>query len=248
MARKTILDVHPRPGQSVYVYEFPVRIWHWTMAACIFTLMVTGHYIANPPQSTTGDPTYIFSFGSLIRLHYAAGLILAFIMLCRVLWAFVGNVVSRQIFILKIWKKSWWEGLFYNIKWYCFLTNKPAIHMGHNPLAQAGMLIAIVAIFFMCFSGLGIYQAKGYSSFFETFRFMEDFAYWLGGNGIDLVVMHRLGMIVIVAFVIIHVYMVIRESIMGNTTMIYTMVSGWRLVNDKPGISRQTLRAEQENE
>lgn len=238
----TILDVQPKPGQPVYVYEFPVRIWHWAMAACVFTLFVTGYLIYDPPQSLTGDPTYIFSFGEIIRLHYAAGLILCVAMTCRVIWAFFGNVVSRQIFIIKFWKKSWWRNLLHNIKWYCFLTDKPKTYMGHNPLAQLGMVVAIAALFFMCLTGLGIYQAKGYS--LGAFRFMEDFIYWAGGNGLDLVVLHRLGMAVLMAFVIVHLYMVIRESIMGDTTMIYTMVTGWRLVRGEPGVSRWTLKAE----
>lgn len=245
MKKETILDIQPRPGQSVYVYEFPVRLWHWTIAACIFTLFVTGHMISQPPHSTTGDPTYLFDFGKIIRVHYTAGLILAFAMLCRVIWAFFGNVVSRQIFVIKVWRKEWWAELWYNIKWYCFLVKKPAIHMGHNPLAQLGMAVAIAAIFFMCFTGLGIYQAKGYSPFFETFRFVENWIYDAGGNGLDLVVLHRAGMSILVAFVIIHVYMVIREAIMGYTTMIYSMVTGWRMVIDKPGFSRWTLRREQ---
>ena len=29
-------------GTSVYVYQVPVRLWHWINAACIMTLIVTG--------------------------------------------------------------------------------------------------------------------------------------------------------------------------------------------------------------
>lgn len=230
----TILDLKPRSGQAVYVYELPVRLWHWTMAACIFTLFVTGYYIEHPPL-------YI-DLGRIIKIHFSAGLILCVVMLCRLLWAFFGNVVSRQIFIVKVWQKSWWAGLWDNLKWYAFCTDKPDVRMGHNPLAQVAMFCIILVIFFMCFSGLGIYQAKTWSPGISNFRFMEDFIYWTGGNGLDLVVLHRIGMSLIVAFVTIHVYMVIRESIMGRTTMIYTMISGNRLVMDKPAMTRWMVR------
>lgn len=239
-----ILDVQPRSGQGLYVYGMPVRLWHWVMAGCIFTLVITGHFIAHPPQSLLGDPSYIFNFGMLIKTHYTAGLILCISMLCRLIWAFFGNPVSRQIFIVPIWQKAWWQGLWANIKWYCFLTKEPETHMGHNPLAQLAMFFIILDIFFMCFSGLGIFQAKQYSPFFETFQFMENFAYALGGNGIDLVVAHVYGTILVICFIIIHVYMVIREGIMGRTTMIYTMISGNRLVVEKPVITEQTLKAQ----
>ena len=33
---------------SVYVYEAPVRIWHWVNAFCILTLALTGYFIGAP--------------------------------------------------------------------------------------------------------------------------------------------------------------------------------------------------------
>lgn len=231
----TILDLKPGIAQAVYVYELPVRLWHWTMAACIFTLFVSGYFIEHP--------SYASNMALIVKTHYSAGLILCIAMACRLLWAFFGNVVSRQIFIVKIWQKSWWQGLWDNLKWYAFRTTKPDVRLGHNPLAQVAMFCIILVIFFMCFSGLGIYQAKMYSGpIINKFHFMEDFIYAMGGNGLDLVVLHRLGMILIVAFVMIHLYMVIRESIMGRTTMIYTMVTGNRLVMDKPAMTRWMVR------
>lgn len=239
-----ILDINPVPGQTVYVYEFPVRLWHWTIAGCIFVLFVTGHFLANPPQSLTGDPTGLFYFGYIARAHYTAALIFCVAMVCRILWAFVGNTVSRQIFVLPVWRKSWWRGLLDDMKWYCFIKKSADIHMGHNPLAQAGMFVAVMAMIFMCLTGLGIYQAKGYSEFFRIFHFMEDIAYWSGGNLIDLVLWHRMGMIALVVFVIIHGYMVIREEIMGRTTMITTMVNGFRMLKATLLEDRRDLEAE----
>ena len=34
--------------QSVYVYEAPVRIWHWVNAFAILTLALTGYFIGSP--------------------------------------------------------------------------------------------------------------------------------------------------------------------------------------------------------
>lgn len=225
-----VLNINPKPGQGVYVFEFPVRAWHWTIVACIFTLFATGFIIAHPPQSLTGDPTRLFYFGYILLTHYMAGLILVIAMVCRIIWAFFGNSVSRQVFILPVWDKKWWKGLGDDIKWYLFLKKSSGICMGHNPLAQAAMFFAVLAMLYMCFTGLGIFQAKGYSSFFHMFAFMENMAYDWGGNGIDLVLWHRMGMVFLVAFAMIHCYMVVREDIMGRTTIISTMVNGYRLV------------------
>lgn len=245
MRKPDILDIKPRPGQGVYVFQFPVRLWHWTIVGCIFTLFVTGHFIGRPPQSLQGDPTRLFYFGLLIKTHYTAGLILCVAMLYRILFAFVGNAVSRQIFVPHIWQKSWWNGLFDAVKWYLFINKKPGICMGHNPLAQAAMWLVVMAIIFMCLTGLGIFQAKGYSGFLNIFGFMENLAYAAGGNGMNLVVWHRLGMVIVVIFVMCHVYMVVREDIMGRTTIISTMINGVRLVKGTPLEDWKDLQEEQ---
>lgn len=240
-----ILKIRPKPGQGVYVFQFPVRLWHWVMAACIFTLFVTGYFIGSPPQSVRGDATDLFCFGLIIRTHYIAGLILCVFMLWRICFAFYGNVVSRQIFFPHIWDKSWWRNFWDNVLWYLFIKKKGDINIGHNALAQAAMFVVVMTIIFMCVSGLGIFQAKGYSSFFSMFNFMEDLAYASGGNGIDLVLWHRMGMIIVVAFVMCHVYMVIREEIMGRTTLISTMINGTRLVKATLKEDWQDLKEEQ---
>ena len=41
---------------NVYVFEVPVRIWHWIHALAITTLAITGYLIANPLPSMGGDP------------------------------------------------------------------------------------------------------------------------------------------------------------------------------------------------
>ncbi len=35
----------------VYVWEVPVRIWHWVMAGCMVVLAITGYLIGTPPPS-----------------------------------------------------------------------------------------------------------------------------------------------------------------------------------------------------
>lgn len=57
---------------------------------------------------------------------------------------------------------------------------------------------------------------------------MLDLMYWVGGNDQELRSLHRLGMLLLVTFVTVHIYMVIREEIMGKTTLVSTMISGFR--------------------
>ena len=40
--------------RRVYVWQLPVRLYHWINALCILVLFLTGLYIATPILSTSG--------------------------------------------------------------------------------------------------------------------------------------------------------------------------------------------------
>ena len=222
----------PYECKGYYVYQFPVRLWHWTMAVSIGVLVITGYIIGLPWHSITGDATYLFYMGYTRMAHFIAGSVVVIGLFSRTIYAFFGNRYSRVIFVIPFWRKEWWQDLWQDIRWYLFLNKAPAVHMGHNPLAQLGMFACILFLFLMSFTGIAIYQEEATHWFFEPFRFMIDLAYATGGNTLDLHNWHRLGMKLVVGFVIVHIYMVFREEIMGRTTLVSTMFSGYREIRD----------------
>ena len=58
--------------QSVYVYEAPVRLWHWINAFAILTLALTGYFIGSPLQSMPGEASAHFLMGYIRFTHFAA--------------------------------------------------------------------------------------------------------------------------------------------------------------------------------
>ena len=42
--------------QAVYVYETPLRMWHWINALAIVVLALTGYFIASPLPSQSLPP------------------------------------------------------------------------------------------------------------------------------------------------------------------------------------------------
>ena len=50
--------------RPVYVWEAPVRVWHWLMAVAMFAMIITGYLIGRPLVSNLGDTwiTYDFRF------------------------------------------------------------------------------------------------------------------------------------------------------------------------------------------
>ncbi len=215
-------------GKSVYVYQLPIRLWHWSMAICVSVLIVTGYIIGKPWLSVTGQPSDTFYMGYTRMAHFIAGFILIIATVLRYLYALIGNRYSRELVILPFWRKSWWGGLWSDIRWYLFLDREPRVYVGHNPLAQAGMAVGMIFMLIIMLSGLGMYAQGSTSPFFKAFLFVLDFMYWIGGNDQELRSLHRLGMLLLITFVIVHIYMVIREEIMGKTTLASTMFSGYR--------------------
>lgn len=219
-------------SESKYIYALPVRLWHWTMALAIAVLIITGYIIGQPLHSITGDPTFLFYMGYTRMVHFIAAFLLIIGFLFRILYAFIGNSYSREIFVIPIWRKSWWVDLYKDIRWYLFLDKEPVVHMGHNPLAQVGMSGFMVFLVLMICTGFGMYQDESTLAILKPFRFVVDFAYtYLNGNLIDLHNWHRLGMKLVIAFLMVHLYMVWREETMGKTTLISTMVSGYRQIH-----------------
>ncbi|OYU65534.1 MAG: Ni/Fe-hydrogenase, b-type cytochrome subunit, partial [Burkholderiales bacterium PBB5] len=49
--------------RSVYVYEAPVRLWHWINALCITVLAVTGYLIGSPLPTMPGEASAHFLMG-----------------------------------------------------------------------------------------------------------------------------------------------------------------------------------------
>ena len=216
--------VTPAP---VYVFEAPVRIWHWLHALCICTLCVTGYLIANPLPAMHGDATEHFIMGYMRLVHLIAAYMFAIGFVVRLYWALVGNRHAREMFIPAIWKLGWWRGFFRQSAFYLFLTRKHDEHLGHNPLAQtAYCLFNFILVVFMILTGFALHgEALGVDSWADR---------WFGwvtplmGDSMNVKMWHQLGMWLMVVFMIIHIYMVVRAEIMMRQSSISTIFSGWR--------------------
>ena len=223
--------------EAVYVYQAPVRLWHWVNAIAIVALCVTGYFIGSPLPSVHGEASDSFLFGWIRYIHFSAAYILIVGFLLRVYWAFVGNHHARQIFIPRVWTAAFWKELGHEIMWYAMIAKQPMKYVGHNPLATLVMHIMFVwGIVFMIFTaimtflilwlaGMGSWQYNLFSSWLIP----------LFGQSQDVHSWHHLGMWVIICFAIIHIYAAVREDIMSRQSIISSMFSGWRTFrDDKP--------------
>ena len=218
---------------SVYVYEAPLRLWHWINAGAIVVLCVTGYFIGSPlPTIGWGEAYDAFLFGYIRFAHFTAAYVLAIGFILRIYWAIVGNHHARQLFYLPVWSGHWWREVFFELRWYLFLERKPKKYIGHNPLAQLAMFCFItLGLLFMIVTGFALY-GEGAQEGHWTHTLFTSWVIPLFGQSQDVHTWHHLGMWWIIIFMIIHIYVAVREDIMSRQSIVSTMISGHRTFKD----------------
>lgn len=224
----------PKASAPLYVFEAPVRIWHWLHAITIVVLAATGWLIANPLPSIGGEASSHFMMGNLRFVHLVAAHLFAIGFLVRIYWALVGNRYARELFIVPFWSAKWWQNLIYELRYYTFTTREVRKEKGHNPLAQIAMFVfnVLLVLVLIC-TGYALHAEQlGLGSWADN---LFGWVTPLLGNSQEVRMWHYVSMWLLLAFVIIHVYMAIRADIMGRQSSVSAIISGWRTYrDDKP--------------
>ncbi len=223
------------PLTDVYVYEAPVRLWHWVTVLCFTVLGVTGYFISAPlPALAVGaDASDYFVTGWIRMVHFTAGWLLAVAFLVRLYWAIVGNHHARTIFHIPFWSGEWWKGLFRQAGYYAFVRRESDHWVGHNPMAQAAMFFMFtLGIIVMILTGFGLY-AQQYP-WGTTWMNLFGWVTVLLGEPQTVRTVHIFTMWYLLIFAFIHMYMVFREDIMSGESVIGTMINGIRMFKREP--------------
>lgn len=215
----------------IYVFQVPVRIWHWVHALSIMVLAVTGYFIAHPMTSLSGEASDHFLMGNFRLVHFIAAFVFAVGLFVRFYWAIVGNKYSRELLIVPIWSGDYWKRFWHEIKFYAFLTRKMSKNPGHNPLAQFFLwLINVVLALFMVCTGFALYsQGTGAGSWADI---MFGWVFVIEPSSQTVRMWHLFGMWLMVLFIIIHIYMIIRADFMSRQNGISSMIDGYRRYKD----------------
>jgi len=216
---------------AVYVWEAPVRLWHWVMMFAMFVLIATGFLIGVPPPSVGGEAYDTFWFGYIRFAHFAAGYVFAVFFVLRVYWAIVGNKYAREIFIVpfSLLTAKFWKGLISDVLFYLYLKKEPGSYEGHNPLAAVAMFFMyLLGSVWMILSGFALYPVGTVMATRHP-AWSTSWLQPLVGDSQQLHTYHRLGMWYLIIFSMAHMYMVVRQDVFTRETIISTMINGWRL-------------------
>ena len=97
----------PVEYRRVYVWELPVRTYHWINAIALTLLCVTGYMIGHPVRIAYASEAYQqYWFGWVRFLHFASAWVYVFNFLARLYWGFVGNKYAKWTNFFPVTKKQ----------------------------------------------------------------------------------------------------------------------------------------------
>ena len=217
----------------VYVWELPVRIYHWVNAICVLALIGTGFIIGNPTRIAYADEAYRqYWFGTVRMIHFVAAFVFFFNFLARIYWGFVGNQYARWDNFLPLTPSiaaRQWKEIVHVIKVDVFQMHEKTPHIesvGHNALAGWIYLMTFVAFLFQAVTGFGMYAAMSDAWLPSLFAWIVP----LMGGDFAVRQWHHLMLWFFVIFTMVHVYLVFYHDWVEGRGVISSMAGGFKFV------------------
>lgn len=207
---------------KVYVWELPVRIFHWVNVLSILALILTGIYIGNPfiGSSVPEEAYYSYVMGWARYIHFFAAFIFTANIILRVYWFFKGNKYAKT----NPFKKAFWSDVLETTKFYLFLKNKKKHTPGHNSLAQLGYIIFIgLGSLIMILTGIYLYFEPQFQSIP-----VAKLGALFGGDSFSVRSFHHIVAWGFIIFMVIHVYLAIREDWLSKNGTISSIFTGYK--------------------
>ncbi|MCC6617349.1 MAG: cytochrome b/b6 domain-containing protein [Anaerolineae bacterium] len=192
-------------GERVYIFKRFERFWHWTQAALIIAMLVTGFEIHGSLQ--------MLGFKQAVGLHTVAAWALITLWVFAIFWHFTTGEWRQYVPTLKNV-----DGMF---RYYVFGIFTGAPHpfratqlTKHNPLQRlAYLLVKLIINPLVWASGLALLYYPAWRDIAAA-----------PGLG-DIALLHTIGAFMMLIFLIAHVYL----ATTGHTPLahIKAMITGW---------------------
>ena len=211
--------------RRVYVWELPVRLYHWVNALCVVVLCGTGYLIGRPLAITYSSEAYQqYWFGTVRFIHFVAGFVFFFNFLVRIYWGFVGNSYGNWTNFVPT-RRAQWHEMMEVMKVDVLQTSAQRIvTVGHNALAGVIYFISFLAFLFQSLTGFALYSSMSHSWFPRMFAWITP----LMGGDFAVRQWHHIFMWFFILFVLIHVYLVFYHDYIEGRGTTSSMVGGWK--------------------
>ncbi|HEV2397411.1 MAG TPA: Ni/Fe-hydrogenase, b-type cytochrome subunit [Candidatus Sulfotelmatobacter sp.] len=211
--------------RRVYVWELPVRIYHWVNALCVVVLCVTGYLIGKPLAVTYSSEAYQqYWFGTVRFVHFVTAFVFFFNFLVRIYWGFVGNHYAKWTNFIPSHGAQWEE--MREVMKVDVLQTSPhrIVTVGHNALAGLIYFLSFLAFLFQAVTGFALYSGMSHSWFPRMFAWITP----LMGGDFAVRQWHHIFMWFFILFTLIHVYLVFYHDYIEARGTTSSMVGGWK--------------------
>jgi Ni/Fe-hydrogenase 1 B-type cytochrome subunit len=220
-SRHPVKNIGPTVG--LYVWQYPLRLFHWGMVLSLVALSFSGYYIHDP--FIVGQVRYPFLMAWFRFAHELFGMILIALFILRIALFFQGNrwVGWRQYIPLR---SSQFKEMLNVMKFYGFINPHPVSKIGHNAMA-AFSYIGIYSLFLVeIVTGLALYNRLLHNAF------LGFLVGWVPGviSVQNLRLIHFFLMFVFIAFGIFHVHLCMLISRVEKRGLMDSIFIGYKVI------------------
>jgi len=213
--------------KRVYVWQLPVRFYHWINFLAVLVLCITGYLIGTPLAiKSSSEASFSYWFGTVRFIHFVAAYIFFFNFLFRIYWGFVGNKYAEWKNFIPTTREQFKEILDVLRVDILQVRVQPLKSIGHNALAGLTYFLTFLAFLFQSITGFGMYSAMSDSFLPKLFSWVVP----LMGGDFAVRQWHHVMMWFFIIFAIIHVYLVFYHDYVEGRGVVSSMVGGWKFI------------------
>lgn len=225
MATKAFVGTSGARFRRVYVWQLPVRLYHWVNALCVVVLCVTGYLIGKPLAITYSSEAYQqYWFGTVRFFHFVTAFVFFFNFLVRIYWGFVGNSYARWTNFIPNHPSQWKEMTEVLKVDVLQVSVHRIITLGHNALAGLIYFLSFLAFLFQAVTGFALYSSMSHSWLPRMFAWIVP----VMGGDFAVRQWHHVFMWFFILFVLVHVYLVFYHDYIEGRGTTSSMVGGWK--------------------
>lgn len=211
------------PTTALYVWQYPLRFFHWSLVISIGVLSFTGYYVHNP--FIVGQQNYPFLMGWFRFVHESFGMLLIALFIMRLYLFFGGNrwVGWRQYVPLR---RERFQEMIAMTKFYLFISPTPISKIGHNAMAALSYLGLYALVFVEIITGLVMFNWLRHSAILTAL------VGWVPGvvSFPNLRLIHFLLMFVFISFGVFHVHLAMLISRQEKRGLMDSIFIGYKVI------------------
>ncbi|MGB0065070.1 MAG: Ni/Fe-hydrogenase, b-type cytochrome subunit [Terracidiphilus sp.] len=227
----------PVEYRRIYVWELPVRAYHWINAIALTLLCITGYMIGHPVRIAYASEAWQqYWFGWTRFIHFAAAYVYVFNFAARIYWGFVGNKYAKWNNFFPITRKQR-EEIADVIKTDVLQVKMHGeISTGHNSLAAFIYFLTFLAFCVQTITGFALYSSMSNAWLPRMFKWIVP----LMGGEFRVRFWHHLFLWFFVTFVIVHIYLSFYHDYIEGRGTVSSIIGGWKFERVKEPVTQET--------